>query len=145
YGLAAGATAAHFGPDSGRLVGAAAFGIGFVFVVVGRSELFTENFLVPIAGLDRQNRASWFKLGELWVATLVLNLVGGILLILILTSGGVLPQHAQPPLVSLADHVAGYDALAAFLSAVVAGALMTLLTWFVEGAADSMRARIVMP
>ena len=64
-----GLNAAHF-------VGAMGFGIGFVFIVVGRSELFTENFLVPITGLTR-DRASWLKLGELWVVSLVLNLVGG--------------------------------------------------------------------
>jgi len=48
-----------------------------VFIVVGRSELFTENFLVPITGLSR-DRGSWVKLGELWVISLVFNLAGGI-------------------------------------------------------------------
>jgi formate-nitrite transporter family protein len=68
YALAAGAVEAHFGPGVAHAVGAVAFGIGFVFVVVGRSELFTENFLVPIAGLER-SRGSWLKLGELWLGT----------------------------------------------------------------------------
>jgi formate/nitrite transporter FocA (FNT family) len=40
------------GPELADLAGALAFGIAFVFIIVGRSELFTENFLVPIAGLD---------------------------------------------------------------------------------------------
>jgi formate/nitrite transporter FocA (FNT family) len=144
FGLAAGAAAVHFGHDAGRLAGSLAFGVGFVFVVVGRSELFTENFLVPIAGLDRRNRGSWLKLGELWLAALVLNLAGGVLLTLFLTSHGVLRRQAQTALVDVADHIARYDAVTAFLSAIVAGALMTLLTWFVEGAADSMVVRIVM-
>ena len=121
-----------------------AFGLGFVFVVVGRSELFTENFLVPIAGLDRRNRGSWAKLAELWAATLVLNVAGGVVLTIILTSNGVLRGGAGAALDRLADHVAGYDAGTAFLSAVAAGALMTLMTWFVEGAAESMGVRIVM-
>lgn len=85
FGLAAGAIGSSEGSD---LVGAVAFGVGFVFVVVGRSELFTENFLVPIAGLDRGSRRSWGKLAELWVATLVLNVVGGAVLAVILTSQG---------------------------------------------------------
>src|SRR4051795_2132921 len=59
-------TAARFGESMGQLVGALAFGIGFVFAVAGRSELFTENFLVPLAGLDRRDRGSWLKLAELW-------------------------------------------------------------------------------
>jgi formate/nitrite transporter FocA (FNT family) len=47
-------------------------------------------------------------------------------------------------LASLAQHVHDYSATTAFLSAVVAGTLMTLMTWFVEGAAQSMLVRIVM-
>ena len=128
----------------GHLAGAVAFGIGFVFIVVGRSELFTENFLIPVAGLDRREVGSWLKLGELWTVALVLNIAGGILLALILTSEGVLRSGTDAPLVDLAEHVAGYSTLTSLLSAVVAGALMTLMTWFVEGAAESLGVRIVM-
>jgi formate/nitrite transporter FocA (FNT family) len=144
FGLAAGAVAGSGSSSVALLVGAVAFGIGFVFVVVGRSELFTENFLVPIAGLEGRNRGSWLKLGELWVATLVLNIAGGVILALILTSEGVMSSESQRQLVDLAERLAGYSVLASFLSAVVAGALMTLMTWFVEGAAASMGVRIVM-
>jgi formate-nitrite transporter family protein len=140
YGLAASAVDGKVG----HLVGAVAFGVGFVFIVVGRSELFTENFLIPVAGLERGKLASWLKLGELWLFALVLNLAGGILLAIILTSEGVLRTGADKPLVELAEHVTGYSTLTSFLSAVVAGALMTLMTWFVEGAADSLGVRIVM-
>src|ERR687887_2160471 len=86
YALAASAV----GGKVGHLVGAIAFGLGFVFIVVGRSELFTENFLIPVAGLERGKLGSWLKLGELWLVALVLNLGGGILLTIILTSEGVL-------------------------------------------------------
>jgi formate/nitrite transporter FocA (FNT family) len=145
FGVAAYALAASTVPGRpGRLVGALAFGIGFVFIVVGRSELFTENFLIPVAGLEVRNRGSWFKLAELWAIALVLNVVGGVVLALILTSHGVLPQGADRPVVRLAEHLASYSTLTSLLSAVVAGALMTLMTWFVEGAADSIGVRIVM-
>jgi formate/nitrite transporter FocA (FNT family) len=127
-----------------RFVGALAFGIGFVFVVVGKSELFTENFLVPIAGLDRRNRSSWLKLGELWATTLVLNLVGGVLLALLVTSKGVLPAEGHEEVRRIAEHLGSIGPGSAFISALVAGALMTLMTWFVEGAADSTGVRIVM-
>jgi formate-nitrite transporter family protein len=127
-----------------ELVGSIAFGIGFVFIVVGRSELFTENFLIPVAGLDHRNRGSWFKLGELWTLALVVNIVGGTLLALILTSRGVLPHGTNGSLTTLADRIADRSTLPSFLSALIAGALMTVMTWFVEGAADSIGVRIVM-
>jgi formate/nitrite transporter FocA (FNT family) len=143
YALAAGAIDAGRTPSS-ALVGSLAFGIGFVFVVVGRSELFTENFLVPIAGLEGRDRQSLLKLGELWLATLVLNLAGGAVLAILLTSNGVLVGQSHGPVTDLAEHLAGYSVATSFLSAVVAGALMTLMTWFVEGAAESMGVRILM-
>jgi formate/nitrite transporter FocA (FNT family) len=143
-GLAAGASEARLGVPAAHLVGALAFGAGFVLVVVGRSELFTENFLVPIAALERGNRRSWLKLAELWLVTLLLNLAGGAALVTILTSRAVLPPEASPPLVRLADDLAGAPLLGAFLSALVAGALMTLMTWMVEGAAQSTGVRIAL-
>jgi formate/nitrite transporter FocA (FNT family) len=142
-GLADATLRERFGPDVAHLGGSIAFGIGFVFVVVGRSELFTENFLVPIAGLERRDRDSLLKLGELWAGTLVLNLAGGAVLALLLTSRSVL-SGTHGSFVDLAEHLTTPNADALFLSAVVAGALMTLMTWFVEGAADAIGVRIVM-
>jgi formate-nitrite transporter family protein len=143
FGVAAAEVAVRGGPSLAHLVGSIAFGIGFVFIVVGRSELFTENFLVPITGLSR-DRGSWLKLVELWVVSLVLNLAGGLALAVVLTSSGVLRPGSGDSLVRLADHIAAYSPGTAILSGIVAGALMTLMTWFVEGAAESMGVRLVM-
>jgi formate-nitrite transporter family protein len=134
---------ARAGSEAAHVAGAVAFGVGFVFVVVGRSELFTENFLVPVAGVERSRR-SWLKLAELWLTALAVNLIGGALLALILTSGGVLGHGAAAPLRRLAEEIVAAGTLQSFLSAIVAGALLTLMTWFVEGAADSLGVRIAM-
>jgi formate-nitrite transporter family protein len=144
-GVAVYALAKHsVGGSAGDLVAAVAFGVGFVFIVVGRSELFTENFLIPVAGLEREKLSSWLKLGELWLVALVVNIAGGVVVALILTSRQVLPSGTDRALVQLSEHIADRSTLAAFLSALLAGALMTVMTWFVEGAADSLGVRIVM-
>jgi formate-nitrite transporter family protein len=130
--------------NAGEIAAAIAFGIGFVFIVVGRSELFTENFLIPVAGLDHRDAWSWLKLGELWAVALVVNIVGGVLIALIVTSNGVLPSGTADPLIALAEHIRDRPTLPSLLSALMAGALMTVMTWFVEGAADSLGVRIVM-
>src|ERR671931_494886 len=72
YALTAAELEPHFGSGVAHLAGSTAFGIAFVFVGVGRSELFTENFLVPITALDRRSGRSWLKLAQLWIAALVL-------------------------------------------------------------------------
>ena len=142
--LAGAAISERFGPGPGDVAGAAAFGIGFVFVVVGRSELFTENFLVPITGMDHRDRGSWLKLGELWAVSLVLNVLGGLVLAVILSSHGVLRDGAGDHLERLAEHIVDYGLLTGLLSAFVAGALMTLMTWLVEGAVGGAGTRALM-
>jgi len=137
FGLIALATATaaitpHFGPSAGHFVGSLAFGLAFVFIVVGRSELFTENFLVPITAL-RRGRLTRPKLAELWTISPVMNLVGGSALILIVSSKGVLPEGSAPALVDVAVKVTELDHWSAFLSAIVGGALITVMTWMVEG------------
>ncbi len=87
-------------------------------VTVGKSELFTENFLVPIAALDSR-RGPWLKLGELWVLTLTLNLAGGALLAVILTSHGVLHPGSADAVGRLTEHLVGYGATTGFISAIV--------------------------
>jgi formate/nitrite transporter FocA (FNT family) len=138
FGLVALATVSHFltphfGTDAAHFFGSVAFGVAFVFIVVGRSELFTENFLVPLAAFDRRDRMKWRKLAELWTVSPLFNILGGALLIVILSSHGVLPHGSGTPLVSLADELDRRGFVAAFLSAIAAGALITLMTWMIEG------------
>jgi len=122
----------QFGPSAGHFAGSLFFGIAFIFIVVGRSELFTENFLVPITAL-RRGTLSKIKLAELWTISPVMNIVGGTALVLIVSSKGVLPEGAAPALVEVAEHIGELDLWPAFLSAVVGGALITVMTWMVEG------------
>jgi formate/nitrite transporter FocA (FNT family) len=131
----------HFGPKAAHVGGAIGFGIAFVFIVIGRSELFTENFLVPVAGLER-NRASWLKLLELWTISPIFNILGGFAIIAIVTTHGVLPEGVGVPIVDLADKLDHNGWLAAFMSAIAAGALITMMTWFVEGA-ETMGIRVI--
>jgi formate/nitrite transporter FocA (FNT family) len=131
-----------FGEGVATIGGSIAFGIAFVSIVVGRSELFTENFLVPIAGLDPHDGRSWLKLGELWSVSPVLNLLGGTAVLLILTAHGVLPEGTGDALVTVAGHFDGNSLTTAFLSAVAAGAVITLMTWLLEGA-DAIGTRVL--
>src|SRR4051812_30471901 len=65
------------GKPAAHVLGSLGFGIGFVFLVVGRGELFTENFLVPLAGLDGRERKAWWKGAELWTVSPLFNILAG--------------------------------------------------------------------
>ena len=130
------------GPHPAHVLGSLAFGIGFVFLVVGRGELFTENFLVPIAGLDHRRGSSWLALARLWITSPVFNILGGLVMILILSVGHVMPKGTATTLQHNAELIHRQPTLALFFSAVFAGALITAMTWFVEGQ-ESMLVRVV--
>jgi formate/nitrite transporter FocA (FNT family) len=135
----------QFGKPAAEVFGALGFGVGFVFLIVGRGELFTENFLVPIAGLDErdeQGRRPWRNLVKLWTVSPVFNILGGLAIILVLTAHSVLPFGTGSVMIETAQRIHANGVLALFLSAVFAGALITAMTWFVEGQA-TMMPRIV--
>lgn len=133
--------APRFGREAGELAGGLAFGIGVVFLIVGRSELFTEDFLDPVVAAMKRRRTPWARMARLWAVTLALNLVGGAVFVLIMSTEGALPDGAAEPLVTIADHIADQEALGAFTNAIAAGAVLTLMTWLLQ-AVNSVGTRI---
>ncbi|OMQ16651.1 transport [Modestobacter sp. VKM Ac-2676] len=134
-------------PDVGggvaTVVGALAFAVGVVFLIVGRSELFTEDFFDPVAAaIEEKGRRPWARLGKLWVLTLALNLVGGAVLVALMTVPGALPTGAADALVSVAEDIASKGWAATFVRAIFAGALITLLSYMIR-ACNSVGARIL--
>jgi formate-nitrite transporter family protein len=125
------------GQDAAHVFGSIGFGIGFVFLVVGRGELFTENFLVPLAGLHGKERNAWWKVAELWTVSPIFNLVAGFAMGVILSVHSVLPFGTGASIAKTAETVHANGWLALFVSAVFAGALITAMTWFVEGQATT--------
>lgn len=145
--VALGVTTALIEPELGRglakVAGALAFGIGLVFLIVGRSELFSENFFDPVvSAIDIGDGNAWLRLLRLWVAILVLNLIGGAVLLGVLTVPGALPEESNRVLVSLAEEIAAKEWTATLARAVLAGALITLLSYMLK-ALTSVSARIL--
>jgi formate/nitrite transporter FocA (FNT family) len=107
------------------LLGAAAFTIGFIALLLARSELFTENFLVPVTARVA-GHGSWVQLGRLWLVTLAANLAGG------LAMAGMIVV-SRPELRVTAAKLGRHYATLGFswrslLLAVLAGVVITLLT-----------------
>lgn len=108
------------------LLGALAFTIGFIALVLAKSELFTENFLVPIAAAVA-GHAKPLSVARLWAGTLVMNLLGGWVLMALVM--GAFPRlHATSVEVGrfYIDMGVGW---VAFSSAIVGGMAITLMTW----------------
>lgn len=136
-GLAHAAVEPRFG-EVAQLAGALAFAIGLVFLVVGRAELFTENFFDPSAtAFERRESGMLFRIVRLWGITLALNLAGGFLFALAVAVPGVLPHEAIEALGKVAEEIAARGAWPALMSAVVGGALVALLSFLLLGAGNA--------
>ena len=131
----------HFGPEAAHAAGALGFGIAFIFITVGRSELFTENFLVPVTAL-RQGAISKLKLAQLWLISPVFNIIGGAGLVLVVSVHGVLPDGSAESIKTIAEDAHANGVLTAFCSAIVGGAIITVMTWLVEGV-GSIGGRVI--
>ena len=129
-------------PSLAHVLASATFGIGFAFIVVGRSELFTENFLIPVsATIARRERPS--RLPRLWGLTFLANLVA----IFAIAAALSVDQVLDPPILAtageLADTLGERDFLPSFISAVIAGVTMTIFTWLAL-AAERDSTRVVL-
>jgi formate/nitrite transporter FocA (FNT family) len=130
------------GAGLSKLAGALAFAIGVVFLVVGRSELFTENFFDPVAAaIESRGSGAWLDVGRLWAVIFALNMVGVTAMAAVFAVDGALPEGAPHRLAVVAEDIAAKSAWATLARAVAAGALITLLSYLLQ-AVDSVRARI---
>lgn len=127
-----------------RLVGALAFAPGLVFLVVGRAELFVENFFDPVATVY-ERRASRLlpRLLRLWIITLLLNLVGGGLLAATLAVPDLVPEGTRAALAKIAEEIAARLPWASFVSAIIGGALIALLSFLLQ-AVNAVGSRIAL-
>jgi formate/nitrite transporter FocA (FNT family) len=126
--VVSGALATALPVEIAHVGGSLFFGIGFVMLVVGRSELFTENFLVPITAILRRGSGVGL-LVRLWGVTMVANVTAIVILAVAFTSAHLMPPEALDAAGRMADTFATRTFTEALLSAILAGTVMTLFTW----------------
>jgi formate/nitrite transporter FocA (FNT family) len=120
--------APHLGLYGGLALAGVTFPIGFLFVIVGRSELFTENFLIPVASVMRGERP-FLSLGSLWGISWAGNMLGCAVMAALIS----IPDAVGEPILGGYAAYSAYKLSLSFLGIVVSGILagitMTVLTW----------------
>lgn len=137
------ATAATLGagqlPDVAmELLLANLYAVGFIFVVVGRSELFTEHTTLAIFPL-LEGSAPVGSVARLWGLIYVSNLVGAAAIAALIVAVGPALGTIEPAvLAELAHHMTDHPASAIALSALLAGWLMGLMSWLATAARETV-------
>ena len=122
-----------------KLLAGLAFSIGFVALTMARSELFTEDFLVPVATVIAR-QATLRSLLRLWWVTAAGNLVGGWVFTLLVVTG--FSAVTQPAIEAGRYYVGLGIGWRAFALALLGGAVITLMTWMQHGT-ESLGTKIV--
>ncbi|MDQ3989267.1 MAG: formate/nitrite transporter family protein [Actinomycetota bacterium] len=108
-----------------KLLGGLAFSIGFITLTLARSELFTEDFLVPVAAVVAK-ASSPLALLRLWGVTVLTNLAGGWLITGIIIAG--FPSLRSTAVSSASFYIDLGTTWRAFALALIGGFLITLMT-----------------
>jgi formate-nitrite transporter family protein len=111
--------------------------VGFIAVIVGRSQLFTENTLYPVV-LSLQEPAAVRGTLKLWGIVYATNILGSVVFAVLAVESGALDSGAVDHLTGLGVDAAAGSFAQNFWSAVVAGWLLALIAWLVESTENAM-------
>lgn len=119
-----------------------AYPLGFIFVILGKSELFTEHTTLSVLPM-LNGRKRPVDLGRVWGTIYLGNWLGGllmaILLVVVCRAKGIISAETFR---DIGLHFTEYNNSVVFGSAVLAGWLMGLVSWLVTSAKDTI-SRIV--
>jgi len=104
--------------------------LGFVTVIIGRSQLFTENTLYPVVVVLRDRKQLWNTL-RLWAVVLGTNLLGTLTFAFLFGHTSALKSDVVTVLVELGQQAANQTATHLFWSGIVGGWLMASVAWLV--------------
>ncbi len=120
----------------------AAYPIGFLIVILGRSQLFTENTVTPVVVvLSRPNRL--LTMLRLWGVVLLFNLLGAATFAAAVVYGDVLPPSAFALLLEEVSSKMEYGFLSITIKGVFGGWLVALVVWMVAASRDTISQVLV--
>ncbi|RBP13750.1 formate/nitrite transporter FocA (FNT family) [Roseiarcus fermentans] len=133
-------------PDgpSQRLLAGPGYCLGFVIVVLGRQELFTESTLTAVLPLlVRRDRATWLALVRFWAVVLSANILGTVVFARLLAIDGLFPGPVRAALDAIAGEAVAGPFWPTAIKSVFAGWLIALMIWLLPSA-RSARLLVIM-
>jgi formate/nitrite transporter FocA (FNT family) len=126
-----------------RLVAPFGYTIGFLVVVLGRQQLFTENTLAPILPLlHHRDLKTLLSVLKLWGVVLAANLAGTWAMGFALAHTDVFEPRVLDAFVQIGHRTVEGSFGATFVRAIFAGWLIALMMWLLP-AANGSRAQII--
>ena len=132
-------------PDAGwrPLVAKLGYSVGFLIIVLGRHQLFTENTLTAVLPfLQRKSASALAQVLRLWTVVLAANFVGALLFALVLARTELFEPNVRQAFTEIGrEALASWWALT-FLKGIFAGWLIAMMVWMLP-ASESARFFVV--
>ena len=106
------------------------YSFGFLLVILGRLQLFTENTITTVFPLVSEPTPRMFtSVIRLWAIVLSANVVGALAAAALFAYTPAIPPDLLPAITSLSKHALGFEAGEAFMRAIPAGILVAAIVW----------------
>ena len=105
--------------------------LGFIVVILGRSQLFTENTLYPVALVLAEKKHFW-KTMRLWAIVLLSNVVGALAFAALVARTNALRPDMVHAISHLGAEAIQHPSAAIFWSAVMGGWIIATVAWLVS-------------
>ena len=106
------------------------YSLGFLVVILGRMQLFTENTITTVLPFMQDPcRNMLRKVATLWGIVLTANVVGAFIAALAFAHTSAIPANLLPAIEELSRHATGFAPFEAFQRAIPAGVLVAAIVW----------------
>ena len=120
------------------LVAKLGYSVGFLAVILGSQQLFTENTLTPIVPLmAKRTREMFGKVLTLWAVVLIMNLVGTLLFALAIAHTDAFSPEVKHAFDAISRQAMEGSGLTIFVKAIFAGWIIAMLVWMLPAASGN--------
>jgi formate/nitrite transporter FocA (FNT family)/nucleotide-binding universal stress UspA family protein len=126
----------------GALAAVLLYPLGFIYIIIGGYQLYTENTLPPVA-LTLERLASVPALFRHWLVVLAGNFAGGAIGAVVLAYGGVFSPDAAVVAADLAQKGIDTSTTALFFKGAIAGLIVAGVVWMNFAARDTVSRILV--
>lgn len=128
-----------------RLVAGFGYSLGFLIVILGRQQLFTETTLTAlIPTLTQRNLATLVRTLRVWIIVLVANLVGTLAFAAVAAQPGVFEPEATAAMSDLSAHLMAQPFWQTLVRAGASGWLIGLMVWLLPSAGPAQPLIIIL-
>ncbi|MEY8835515.1 MAG: formate/nitrite transporter family protein [Phaeobacter italicus] len=120
------------------------YSLGFLMVILGRMQLFTENTITTVVPVVlRQDMDSFVRTARLWGIVLGANVVGAFVIAAFFGLTPVLKPELLEAMIKISEHATGMEPMIGLISGIPSGILIAAIVWMMPSAPNNKIVLVV--